>query len=80
MGRTEEVAEQALRGEEVSLMARHAFAVAQAFHGWYQNPQHSLLRAESDDTRAFRALLVDAFVRQMEVVTALLGIPLPERM
>ena len=79
MGRTEEVAEQALRGEEVSLMARHAFAVAQAFHGWYQNPQHSLLRAENDDTRAFRALLVDAFVRQMEVVTALLGIPLPER-
>ncbi len=80
MARTEEVAEQALRAEEVSLMARHAFAVAQAFHGYYQNPQHSLLRAESDAARAFRALLVDAFVRQMEVVTGLLGIPLPDRM
>lgn len=80
MARTEEVAEQALKAEEVSLMARHAFAVAQAFHGYYQNPQHSLLRAESDAARAFRALLVDTFVRQMEVVTGLLGIPLPERM
>jgi arginyl-tRNA synthetase len=80
MARTEDVADQAVRGEEVSLVARHAFTVAQAFHSYIQDPQHSLLRAESDERRAFRALLVDAFVRQMEVLTELLGIPLPDRM
>ena len=35
---------------------------------------------ESDDLRAFRVLVVDAFLRQMEVLAGLLGIPIPERM
>ena len=80
MARTEEVAEQVVRAEEVSLLARHAFAVAQAFHSYYQKPRYSVLRAESDDARALRVLVVDAFVRQMTALTALLGIPVPERM
>ncbi|MGE0455018.1 MAG: arginine--tRNA ligase [Vicinamibacteria bacterium] len=80
MARSEDAAEQALRAEDVALLARHAFAVAQAFHSWYQKPQHSLLRAESEDRRAFRALVVDAFVRQMQALAELLGIPVPERM
>jgi arginyl-tRNA synthetase len=80
MARSEEVAEQALRAEEVSLVARHAFAVAQAFHGYYQKPGYSVLHAESAELRALRAVVVSAFVRQMEVLTALLGIPLPEKM
>jgi arginyl-tRNA synthetase len=80
MARTDEVAEQAVKAEEVALLAKHAFAVAQAFHGYYQNPRYSVLHAESEDRRAFRALLVDAFLRQMEVLTALLGIPIPDKM
>ena len=60
--------------------AKHAFAVAQAFHSYYQKPKHSVLHAESEDLRACRALVVDAFVRQMEVLLGLLGIPVPERM
>ena len=80
MARSEEVAEQAVRAEEVSLLAKHAFAVAQAFHAYYQKPGYSVLYAENDDLRALRALVVGAFVRQMEVLTALLGIPLPEKM
>jgi arginyl-tRNA synthetase len=80
MARSDEVAEQAVKAEEVSLLAKHAFAVAQAFHGYYQNPRYSVLHAESEDRRAFRALLVDAFLRQMEVLTALLGIPIPDKM
>jgi arginyl-tRNA synthetase len=80
MARTEEVAEQAVRAEEPSLVARHAFAVAQAFHSYYQKPHYSLLHAESEERRAFRTLLVDAFVRQMAVLCALLGIPVPDRM
>ena len=80
MARSEEVAEQAIAAEDVALVAKHAFAVAQAFHSYYQKPAHSLLHAASEDLRAARALVVDAFVRQMVVLLGLLGIPVPERM
>ncbi|HEX9187691.1 MAG TPA: arginine--tRNA ligase [Vicinamibacteria bacterium] len=80
MARSEEVAEQAIRAEDVALVAKHAFAVAQAFHSYYQKPKYSVLYAESDDRRACRTLVVDAFVRQEEVLLDLLGIPVPERM
>jgi arginyl-tRNA synthetase len=80
MSRTEEVEEQAIRTEDVALLAKHAFTVAQGFHSYYQKPQHSVLHAESEDLRAVRTLVVDCFVRQMEVLLGLLGIPVPERM
>ncbi len=80
MSRTEEAVEQAIRAEDVALVAKHAFTVAQAFHSYYQKPRYSVLHAESDDLRAFRTLIVDSFVRQMEVLLDLLGIPVPERM
>jgi arginyl-tRNA synthetase len=80
MARSEEVAEQAIRAEDVALVAKHAFAVAQAFHSYYQKPRYSVLYAETEDLRACRTLVVDAFVRQMEVLLGLLGIPVPERM
>jgi arginyl-tRNA synthetase len=80
MARSEEVAEQAIRAEDVALVAKHAFTVAQAFHSYYQKPKYSVLYAETEDLRAGRTLVVDTFVRQMEVLLALLGIPVPERM
>jgi arginyl-tRNA synthetase len=80
MARTEEVVEQAIRAEDVALVAKHAFAVAQAFHSYYQKPRYSLLYAETEDLRAGRTLVVDSFVRQMEALLGLLGIPVPERM
>jgi arginyl-tRNA synthetase len=80
MARSEEVAEGAVKAQEVALLAKHTFAVAQSFHGYYQKPSYSLLYAGSEDLRAFRTLVVDAFVRQMELLTALLGIPVPARM
>lgn len=80
MARTDEVVEQAIRAEDVALAAKHAFAVAQAFHSWYQKPKYSVLHAETEDLRAGRTLVVDAFVRQVEVLLGLLGIPVPERM
>jgi arginyl-tRNA synthetase len=80
MARTDEVVDQAIRAEDVALVAKHAFAVAQAFHSYYQKPRYSVLHAETEDLRAARTLVVDAFVRQMEVLLDLLGIPLPERM
>jgi arginyl-tRNA synthetase len=80
MARSEEVAEQAVRAEEVALLAKHTFAVAQAFHSYYQNPSYSVLYAASEDLRAFRTLVVDCFLRQMDLLLDLLGIPVPERM
>ncbi len=80
MARTEDVAEQALRAQEVPLVARHAFQLAQAFHAYYQKPQYSLKYAHDDDQRALRVRLVHAFVRQLETLCGLLGIPLPDRM
>jgi arginyl-tRNA synthetase len=80
MARTDEVVEQAIRAEDVALAAKHAFAVAQAFHSWYQKPKYSVLHAETEDLRAGRTLVVDAFVRQVEILLGLLGIPVPERM
>jgi arginyl-tRNA synthetase len=80
MARSEEVAEQVVRSQDVALLTKHAFAVAQAFHAYYQKPAHSVLYAAGEELRAFRVLVVDAFVRQMAVLTSLLGIPLPERM
>jgi arginyl-tRNA synthetase len=80
MARTDEVVEQAIRAEDVALAAKHAFAVAQAFHSYYQKPKYSVLHAETEDLRACRVLVVDAFVRQMDVLLGLLGIPVPERM
>jgi len=80
MARSEEIADQAVRAEEVALLAKHTFAVAQAFHSYYQKPKYSLLHAETEDLRAFRTLIVDAFLRQSDVLLQLLGIPVPERM
>ena len=80
MARSEEVAEQVVKSEEVALLAKHTFAVAQAFHSYYQKPRYSVLHAENEDLRALRTLVVDAFVRHMEVLTRVLGIPIPERM
>jgi arginyl-tRNA synthetase len=80
LARSDEAMEQAVRAEEVAPLAKHAFAVAQAFHAYYQKPKYSILYAESEELRAFRVLIVDAFIRQMEALVGVLGIPIPDRM
>jgi len=39
-----------------------------------------VLDAETEELRVLRTLVVEAFVRHMEVLTRVLGIPIPERM
>jgi len=80
LARTEETAEQAVRAEEVALLSKHTFAVAQAFHSYYQKPRYSVLYAESPNLRAFRVMVVDAFLSHAEALADLLGIPIPDRM
>ena len=79
MARSDEVVEQAIRVEDPAVVAKHAFGVAQAFHSYYQKPRYSVLRAENEDLKACRVLVVDAFLRQMQILTGLLAIPLPAR-
>jgi arginyl-tRNA synthetase len=80
LARSEETAEQAVRAEEVALLSKHTFAVAQAFHSYYQKPRYSVLYAETANLRAFRVLVVDAFLSHAEALADLLGIPIPDRM
>jgi arginyl-tRNA synthetase len=80
MARSEEIADQAVRAQEVALLAKHTFTVAQAFHSYYQKPRYSVLYADDEDLRSFRVFVVDAFLRQMALLTDLLGIPVPDRM
>jgi arginyl-tRNA synthetase len=80
LARSEEVAEQAIRTEEMAVLAKHVFAIAQALHSYYQKPRYSVLYAENEDLRAFRTFVVDAFLMQMGVLLDLLGIPIPEKM
>jgi arginyl-tRNA synthetase len=80
MARTDEIVEAACRGEEPSLVTRHIFQVAEAFHAYYQNPAHSVVKAENQDLRAVRVMVVDLFVRHVTAVASLLGIPIPARM
>jgi arginyl-tRNA synthetase len=78
--RGEEVVEQAVQAEEVSLLAKHTFFLAQAFHAYYQKAQYSVLHAPDPEVQAARVVVVDVFLREMEILTGLLGIPVPERM
>jgi len=80
MARSDEIAEQVALSGDVAPIAKHAFGLAQSFHSYYQNPRHTVLRAESDDLRAFRTLVVDSFVAQMSRLCDVLGIPVPTRM
>jgi arginyl-tRNA synthetase len=81
MARTEEVVEQVIASEDMAPLAKHTFAVAKAFSGWQQDSRYSILYAASEDQRAFRLQVVDAFLGQMTLVLeTLLGIPVPERM
>ncbi len=80
MARGDEIAEQVAMSGDVAPLAKHAFGVAQAFHSYYQQQSHSVLRAESDELRAFRTLVVDVFVAQMGRLCDVLGIPVPARM
>ena len=80
MARTDEVAEQAVRSEEVALLAKHAFAVAQAFHSYYQKP--ALLGAPRARPRTCGPSALSWWTRSCARwwLSSLLGIPIPERM
>ena len=63
---------------ELSLLARHALDLAQKFHAIYH--RHPILRESNEDLRNARLATTLIFLRGLESLTELLGIPLPSKM
>lgn len=76
--RLDEVAEQAVRTLEFSVLAKYAFGLAQAFNAFYH--RFPILNEERDDARRWRAAAVSYFRNQLTGALGLMGIPVPPRM
>jgi arginyl-tRNA synthetase len=76
--RLDEIVEQVVRTLEFSVLAKHAFSLAQAFNGFYHKAP--ILNEERPDVRAWRAAGI-AYVRaQLAQALDLMGIAVPVRM
>jgi len=78
LSRGEDVAASAVEALEFSQLARHAFALAQKFNGYYH--KYHITREPDLRLREMRALLVRLFRVRMEKLLTILGIGIPERM
>ena len=76
--RLDEVVEQAIRTLELSVLAKYAFGLAQAFNGFYH--RYSILNEERRDTRLWRAAAVAYYRAQLTRALHLMGIGVPQRM
>jgi arginyl-tRNA synthetase len=63
---------------ELSILARHALELAQKFHAIYH--RHPILQETDEALRTARLAATLVFLRGLEALTDLLGIPLPEKM
>ena len=69
--RLDEVVEQAVRTLELSVLAKYAFGLAQAFNGFYH--KYSILNEERDDVRIWRAAAVAYYRSQLTRALELMG-------
>ena len=76
--RLDEVVEQAIRTLELSVLAKYAFGLAQAFNGFYH--RYSILNEERRETRLWRAAAVAYYRAQLTRALDLMGISVPGRM
>jgi arginyl-tRNA synthetase len=76
--RLDEIVELAVRSLELSLVAKFAFGVAQAFNAFYHRQQ--ILREERVDARLWRAAAVLYTRRQLARALGLMGCEAPARM
>ncbi|MGB6851749.1 MAG: arginine--tRNA ligase [Thermoanaerobaculia bacterium] len=70
--------EMAGRSLELSLLARHALELAQKFHAIYH--RHPILQETDENLRQARLATTQIFMRGLETLAGLLGLPLPKRM
>ena len=76
--RLDEIVEQVVRSLEFSVLAKYAFALAQAFNAFYHRSQ--ILNEERDDVRRWRAGAVIYVRDQLTRALDLMGISVPPRM
>jgi arginyl-tRNA synthetase len=76
--RLDEVVETAVRNLELSVLAKYAFGLAQAFNAFYHRQQ--ILREEREDARLWRAAAVLYVRRQLASALDLMGCSVPARM
>jgi arginyl-tRNA synthetase len=77
-GRLDEVVDQAVRTLELSVVAKYAFGLAQAFNGFYH--KYSILNEDREDVRAWRAAAVAYYRRQLTTALELMGCGVPAKM
>ena len=70
--------EQAIRTLELSVLAKYAFGLAQAFNGFYH--RYSIINEERQDARLWRAAAVAYYRSQLTKALELMGATVPEKM
>ena len=76
--RLDEVVDQAVRTLELSVLAKYAFGLAQAFNGFYH--KYPILNEERRDVQIWRAAAVAVYRAQLTRALALMGCAVPSRM
>lgn len=76
--RLDEVVDSAIRSLELSLLAKYAFGLAQAFNAFYH--RQPILKEEHEDARLWRAAAVIYVRRQLTSALDLMGCVVPGRM
>jgi len=76
--RLDEIVEQAVRTLELSVVAKYAFGLAQAFNGFYH--KYSILNEDREDARGWRAAAVAFYSTQLARALDLLGCGVPAKM
>ncbi len=76
--RLDEIADVSVRSLELSVMAKFAFGLAQAFNAFYH--RQPILKEEREDVRLWRAAAVSFVRRQLTLALALMGCDVPSRM
>ena len=76
--RLDEIVEQAVRTLELSVVAKYAFGLAQAFNGFYH--KYPVLNEERADARLWRAAAVAYYRAQLSRALDLMGCAVPAKM
>ena len=76
--RLDEIVDQAVRTLELSVVAKYAFGLAQAFNGFYH--KYSILNEERNDARVWRAAAVAYYSTQLARALDLMGCDVPAKM
>jgi arginyl-tRNA synthetase len=77
-GRLDEMVDASVRSLELSVLAKYAFGLAQAFNAFYHRQQ--ILKEERDDVRLWRAAAVVYLGRQLTRALGVMGCEVPSRM